>query len=62
MEAYQRPNKSHFQELEDLESLMNTCNLVQKCLQKQADIDKILKVIQRKVLKGIHQSVIVKEI
>ena len=29
---------------------------------KQADIDKILKVIQRKVLKGIHLSVMVKEI
>ena len=29
---------------------------------KQADIDKILKVIQRKVLKGMHLSVTVKEI
>ena len=29
---------------------------------KQADIDKILKVIQRKVLKGVHLSVMVKEI
>ena len=29
---------------------------------KQADIDKILKVIQRKVLKGMHLSVMVKEI
>ena len=29
---------------------------------KQADIDKILKVIQRKVLKGLHLSVMVKEI
>ena len=28
----------------------------------QADIDKILKVIQRKVLKGMHLSVMVKEI
>ena len=29
---------------------------------KQADIDKILKVIQRKVLRGMHLSVMVKEV
>ena len=29
---------------------------------KQADIDKILKIIQRKLLKGMHLSVTVKEI
>ena len=61
-EVYQRPNKSYFQEPKDLESLINTHNLVQKCLPKQADTDKILKVIQRKVLKGMHLSVMVKEI
>ena len=37
-------------------------NLVQKLLPKQADIDKILKVIQRKFLKGIHLLVEIKEI
>ena len=31
-------------------------------LPKQADIDKILKVIQRKVLKGAHLLVEIKEI
>ena len=31
-------------------------------LPKQADIDKILKVIQRKVLKGTHVPVEIKEI
>ena len=61
-EVYQRPNKSYFQEPKDLESLINTCNLVQTFLPKQADINKILKVIQRKVLKGMHLSVMVKEI
>ena len=35
--------------------------LVQKFLPKQADTDKILKVIQRKVLKGTHLPVTVKE-
>ena len=33
-----------------------------KVLPKQADIDKILKIIQRKVLKGTHLPVTVKEI
>ena len=37
-------------------------NLIQKFLPKQADIDKMLKVIQRKVLKGTHLLVEVKEI
>ena len=37
-------------------------NLIQKVLPKQADIDRILKVIQRKVLKGTHLLVEVKEI
>ena len=37
-------------------------NLVQKFLPKQADIDKILKVIQRKVLQGTHLPVDIKEI
>ena len=41
---------------------MNTNNLVQKILPKQADIDKILKIIQHKVLKGLHLSVTIKEI
>ena len=41
LEFYLRPNKSYFQELKDLESLVNTHNLVQKFLPKQADIDKI---------------------
>ena len=62
LEVYQRPNKSYFQEPKDLESLINTCNLVKKFLPKQADIDKILKVILRTVLKGMHLSVTVKEI
>ena len=37
-------------------------NLIQKFLPKQADIDKILKVIQRKVLKSTHLPVEIKEI
>ena len=59
---YQRPDKSYFQELRDSESLVNTGRLVQKFLPKQTDIDKILKVIQWKVLKCMHLSVMIKKI
>ena len=45
-----------------MEGIVNTGKLVQKCVPRQADIDKILKIIQRKVLKGTHLPVAVKEI
>ena len=49
METYQRLDSSFFQEPQELEGLINTDKLVQKFLPKQADIDRILKIIQRKV-------------
>ena len=52
--TFQRPGKSFFQDPKELNNLINMGNLIQKFLPKQADIDKILKVIQRKVLKGTH--------
>ena len=61
-EAYQRLDKSFFQEPQELNDLINTSNLIQKVLPKQADIDKILKVIQRNVLKGMHLHIEIKEI
>ena len=61
-EAYQRLDKSFFQEPQELCYLVNNGNLIQEFLPKQADIDKILKVIQRKVLKGTHLPVKIKEI
>ena len=61
-EAYQRPSKSFFQVPQELIDLINTGNLILKFLPKQTDIDKILKVIQRKVLKGTHLLVEIKEI
>ena len=61
-EIYQRPDKSYFQEPPELLGLVNTGKLVQKILPKQADIDKILKVIQRNVVKGTHLPVTVKGI
>ena len=61
-ETYQRQDKSYFQEPQELDSLINTDRLVQKYLLKQADIDKILKTMQRKGLKGMHLPVTVNEI
>ena len=61
-EIYQRPDRNYIQEPKDLESLVDTNKIVQKVLPKQTDIDKILKIIQCKVLKGLHLSIPVKEI
>ena len=61
-ETFQRPDKSFFQEPKKLGNLINKENLIHKYLPKQIDIDKMLEVIQRKVLKGIHLLVEMKEI
>ena len=45
-EAYQRLDKSFFQGPKEMNDHVNTGNLIQKFLPKQADIHKILKVIQ----------------
>ena len=61
-EMSQRPDKSFFQNPKELNNLINMGNLIQTFLPKQADIDKILKVIQRKVLTGTHLLIEIKEI
>ena len=61
-EVYERPHKSQFVDPPELTDLVNTEKIVQKYLPKQADIDKILKVIRRKVLKGTHLPITIKEI
>ena len=61
-ETFQRLDKSFFQDPKELGDLINKGNFVHKYLPKQMDIDKILEVIQRKVLKGTHLPVEVKEI
>ena len=61
-EIYQRPQKSQLVDPPELTDLVNTEMIVQKYSPKQADIDKILKVIQRKVLKGTHLPITIKEI
>ena len=60
--TFQRLDKSFFQEPKELGDIINKGNLIQKILPKQTDIDNILKVIQRKVLKGAHLLVDIKEI
>ena len=61
-ETFQRLDKSFFQEPKELGNLINKGNLIHKYLPKQTDINKILEVIQRKVLKGTHLAVKIKEI
>ena len=61
-ETFQRLDKSFFQKPKYLGDLINKENLIHKFLPKQTDIDKIVEVIQRKVLKGAHLPLEVKEI
>ena len=61
-ELYQSPDNSYFQGPQELESLIEMGRLVWQCLLKQSDTDKILKIIQRKVLNGTHLPVTLKEI
>ena len=42
--------------------MIDTYKLIQKFLPKQTDIDKVLDIIQRKVLKGTHLPLTIKEI
>ena len=51
-EIYERPDNSYMQEPQELTDLIDTTKLIKKYLAKQTDIDKILDIIKRKVLKG----------
>ena len=53
-ETIQRPDKSFFQNPKWLKDLIDMDNLIHKFLPRPTDIDKILHIIQRKVLKGTH--------
>ena len=61
-EIYERPDTSYVQEPQELKDLIDTTKLIQKFLPKQMDIDKILDIIKRKVLKGTHLPLTIKEI
>ena len=62
LEIYERPDNSYMQEPQELTDLIDTTKLIQKYLPKQTDIDKILDIIKRKVLKGTHLPFTIKEI
>ena len=58
-----RDRTNHFfQNPKKLEDLIDIGNLIHKFLPRQADIDKVLHIIQRKVLRGTHLPVEIKEI
>ena len=61
-EIYERPDTSYIQEPQELKDLIDTTKLIHKFLLKQMDIDKILDIIKRKVLKGTHLPLTIKEI
>ena len=61
-EMYITPDQSYIDQPQELTKLVNTSKVVQKYLPRQADIDKILDIIKRKVLKGTHVPLTIKEI
>ena len=61
-EMYVAPDQSYLEQLQELTKLVNTSKAVQKYLPQQAHIDKILDIIKRKVLKGTHLPLTIKEI
>ena len=61
-ETYERPHKLYIQEPMELKDLKYTTKLIQKFLPKQTDNDKILDIIKRKILKGTHLPLTIKEI
>ena len=61
-ETIQRPDKTFFQNPKRLEDIIDMGNLIHKFLPRQTDIDKILHIIQKKVLKGTHLPIEIKEI
>ena len=61
-EMYESPDQSYIEQPHKLSDLVYSTKLVQKYLPKQVDIDKILEIIKRKVLKGTHLPLTIKEI
>ena len=61
-ETYVAPDQSYLEQTQELIKVVNTSKKVQKYLPQQADIDKILDIIKRKMLKGTHLPLTIKEI
>ena len=60
--TYVAPDQSYLEQPQELIKLVNTSKVVQKYHPWQADIDKILNIIKKKVLKGMHLPLTIKEI
>ena len=60
-ETIQRTDKMFFQKPMSLDDIIDMGNLIHKFLPKQMDINRILQIIQRKVLKGTHLPIEIKE-
>ena len=54
--------KSYLELPQELSDLVDSTKIIHKYLPKQVNIDKILNIIKRKVLKGAHLSLAIKEI
>ena len=61
-EVYEILGKEYLQESPELQEQVDIMNLVQRYWPQQADLDKVLKIIQRKVITGTHLPITVNEI
>ena len=61
-EMYESPDKSYIEQPQELTDLVDRTKIMQKYVPKQVDIDKIMDIIKRKVLKGTHLPLTIKEI
>ena len=59
---YESPDKSYLEQLQELSDVVDSTKIIHKYLPKQVDIDKILNIIKRKVLKGTCLPLTIKEI
>ena len=59
---YESPDKSYLEQAQELSDLVDSTKIIHKYLPKQVYIDKILNIIKRKVLKGTHLPLTIKEI
>ena len=53
---------SYLEQPQELSDLVDSTKLIPKYLPKQVDIDKIMDIIKRKVLKGTNLPLAIKEI
>ena len=56
-EMFERPDKSYIQAPTELKDSIDATKLIQMFVPKQVDIDKILDIIRRKVLKGLPLTI-----